>query len=82
VRRVLPDLEGARQDVDEMLGSGRRQVTVGVVPTITPFLLPQELARCSRDFTRISISIREGLTQSALAQLAEGEIKLRAKDKF
>lgn len=75
-RRVLNDLEGARRDVDEMLGLGRGQVLVGVIPTIAPFLLPQALARCARDFPAISISVREDLTHSLLAQLAEGELDM------
>ncbi|MGD0225337.1 MAG: LysR substrate-binding domain-containing protein [Terriglobia bacterium] len=75
-RRVLIDLEGARQDVDEMLGLARGHMAVGVIPTIAPFLLPQALARFARDFPTISISVREDLTHSLLAQLAEGEIDL------
>jgi LysR family hydrogen peroxide-inducible transcriptional activator len=73
---VLADLEGARRDVDEMLGLSRGNLVVGAIPTIAPFLLPQALARCARDFPAISISVREDLTQSLLAQLAEGELDL------
>ncbi len=57
-RRVLADLDGARQDVDEMLGLGRGQVPLGVIPTIAPFLLPQALARSARDFPNITINVR------------------------
>ncbi len=75
-RRVLTDLDGARREVDEMLGLGRGRVAVGAIPTIAPFLLPQALARCARDFPGISVSVREDLTHSLLAQLADGEIDL------
>jgi LysR family transcriptional regulator, hydrogen peroxide-inducible genes activator len=75
-RRVISDLERARRDVDEMLGHSRGQVALGVIPTIAPFLLPQALARCARDFPSISIRVREDMTHSLLGQLAEGEIDL------
>lgn len=75
-RRVLADLESARHDVDEMLGLSRGQVSIGVIPTVAPFLLPPALARCAREFPKVSISVREDLTNSLLRQLAEGEIDL------
>jgi LysR family hydrogen peroxide-inducible transcriptional activator len=75
-RRVLADLEGARRDVDEMLGLGRGRVSIGVIPTVAPFLLPPALARSAREFPKVSISVREDLTNSLLRQLAEGEIDL------
>jgi LysR family hydrogen peroxide-inducible transcriptional activator len=75
-RRVLADLEGARRDVDEILGVSRGQVSVGVIPTVAPFLLPRVLGRCAREFPKVSVSVREDLTNSLLRQLAEGEIDL------
>jgi LysR family transcriptional regulator, hydrogen peroxide-inducible genes activator len=75
-RRVLGDLEGARRDVDRMLGLGRGQVAVGVIPTIAPFLLPRALETCARQFPNISVAVREDLTSSLLLQLSEGEIDL------
>jgi LysR family hydrogen peroxide-inducible transcriptional activator len=75
-RRVLADLEGARRDVDEVLGLGRGQVSIGVIPTVAPFLLPSALARCAREFPEVSVRVREDLTNSLLRQLAEGEIDL------
>jgi LysR family hydrogen peroxide-inducible transcriptional activator len=59
-----------------MLGLGRGQVSVGVIPTVAPFLLPPALARCAREFPNVSVSVREDLTNSLLRQLAEGEIDL------
>jgi LysR family hydrogen peroxide-inducible transcriptional activator len=75
-QRVLADLENARHEVNEMLGLGRGQVSVGVIPTVAPFLLPRALARCAREFPMASVSVREDLTNSLLRQVAEGEIDL------
>jgi LysR family hydrogen peroxide-inducible transcriptional activator len=75
-QRVLNDLEGARRDVDEMLGLARGRAVVGVIPTVAPFLLPKALTACAREYPKIAVSIREDLTHSLLLQLSEGEIDL------
>jgi LysR family transcriptional regulator, hydrogen peroxide-inducible genes activator len=75
-RRVLAELEGARQEVDEMLGLHRGSVSLGAIPTLAPYLLPPVLAGFGRDYPGISVSMREGLTGSLLAEVSAGELDL------
>jgi LysR family hydrogen peroxide-inducible transcriptional activator len=75
-RRILEDLEGARREVDEMLGAGHGEVSVGVIPTLAPFVLPRVLSLCANSFPQIAVSIREELTESLLHYLSQGELDL------
>jgi LysR family hydrogen peroxide-inducible transcriptional activator len=75
-RRVLVDVEGARREADEMLGSGHGEVAIGVIPTVAPFLLPRALAFCAETYPAISVRVTEDLTSSLLLHLSEGEIDL------
>jgi len=75
-RRVLAELDGARQEMDEMLGLHRGSLTLGAIPTLAPYLLPAVLASFGRAYPGIGVSMHEGLTSSLLAELAAGELDL------
>jgi LysR family hydrogen peroxide-inducible transcriptional activator len=75
-RRVLGEIEGARREAQEMLGLGHGRVSVGVVPTIAPFLLPSALAACAQAYPGITVNVTEDLSKSLLLRLSEGESDL------
>ena len=43
-RRVMDEIEGARQEMDEMLGLRRGHINLGALPTLAPYLLPSILS--------------------------------------
>lgn len=73
-RRVLGELEGARQEASDLLGMHNGQVGVGVIPTLAPYVLPPALMAYFRRYPGIEVSVREDLTSSLVHQLSEGEI--------
>lgn len=75
-RRVLDEIEGARHEMDEMLGLRRGSVNLGAIPTLAPYLLPSILAEFSRVYPGIAVNMRENLTSSLVAELAAGELDL------
>lgn len=75
-RRVMDEIEGARQEMDEMLGLRRGHINLGALPTLAPYLLPSILAGFSRTYPGIAVNMREGLTNSMLADLAFGDLDL------
>jgi LysR family hydrogen peroxide-inducible transcriptional activator len=74
--RILEDLEGARREINEILGAGHGEVSAGVIPTLAPFVLPRALSLCANSFPQIVVSIREELTDSLLHSLSQGELDL------
>ena len=75
-RRVLAELDGARQEMDDMLGLRRGAVNIGAIPTLAPYLLPSILTDFARIYPGIAVSMREGLTSSLLAELSAGELDI------
>ncbi|MBI1940454.1 MAG: LysR family transcriptional regulator [Acidobacteria bacterium] len=75
-RRVQEEVDGARQEVEELLGLRRGTVWLGAIPTIAPYLLPRTLADFAKANPKISVSVREDLTDSLLGQLAAGDLDL------
>jgi LysR family transcriptional regulator, hydrogen peroxide-inducible genes activator len=55
---------------------GEGMVTLGVIPTIGPYLLPGTMKAFTQDYPGISIQIREARTSELIGMLATGEIEL------
>jgi len=75
-RAVLRELEAARGDLAEQRDSMSGTITVGVIPTVAPYLLPPHLAAFSRKFPDAKISIVEEITSLLLERLRAATIDL------
>jgi len=75
-RRALEEVEGARQEMAQLMGLRQGTVWVGVIPTVAPYLLPQTLAAFAKAHPSIAVSLKEDLTSSLLSQLAAGDLDL------
>lgn len=75
-RRVLDEIEGARQEMQELLGLRRGSVCVGAIPTVAPYFLPNAIEAFARLYPEIKLNVREDLTLSLMTQLAEGDLDL------
>ncbi|MCC7413220.1 MAG: LysR family transcriptional regulator [Gammaproteobacteria bacterium] len=69
--RDVEDLVDAAQGHSEPLTG---PLTLGVIPTIAPFLLPRVLPAIRRQFPRLELYLREDLTQRIYAELMNGTI--------
>lgn len=74
VSRVLLEadglLESARRASDPLAGALR----LGVIPTVSPYLLPALTPRLRRALPRLSVTWREEKTESVVALLEQGEL--------
>jgi LysR family transcriptional regulator, hydrogen peroxide-inducible genes activator len=75
-RAVLHELEAARGDVDQQKDSLGGNITIGVIPTVAPYLLPPQLANFSRKFPQAHITIIEEITPVLLERLHAASIDL------
>lgn len=73
-RAVLRELEAARGDVVEQKDSIGGCATVGVIPTVAPYFLPQRLASFSRKFPQVRLTVVEEITPVLLEQLRAGKV--------
>lgn len=73
-RSVLRELEAARGDVVEGKEFVGGPVTVGVIPTVAPYLLPPLLTSFSRKFPQVQLTVVEEITPVLLDRLRAGTI--------
>lgn len=75
-RAVLRDLEAARSDVVEHKSIVAGSVSIGVIPTIAPYLLPPLIATFSRKFPQLRVTVMEEITPLLLERLRAGSLDL------
>lgn len=68
-RAVLRELEAARGDVVEQKDSVAGSVTIGAIPTVAPYLLPQALTAFSKKFPQVQLTVLEEITPILLDRL-------------
>jgi LysR family hydrogen peroxide-inducible transcriptional activator len=73
-RAVLRELEAARGDVVEGREFVGGPVTVGVIPTVAPYLLPPLLTSFSQKFPQARLTVVEEITPVLLDRLRAGTI--------
>jgi len=77
-RQVLAQAEvllRAAQDLDRVArdqGAGRRSLSLGLIPTLAPYLLPGTLAKLRAKDLQLNVQIREARTERLLSELQRG----------
>lgn len=74
--RVLDEVEAAKREAQETGSLVRGTITVGILPTIAPYLLPAALGEFLNGFPGVEVHIREEQTGQLVRQLANCEIDL------
>ncbi|HLK02828.1 MAG TPA: LysR substrate-binding domain-containing protein [Candidatus Acidoferrum sp.] len=70
----MHELEAARGDVFEQKDSIGGSVTIGAIPTVAPYLLPQILTAFSKKFPQAQLTVVEEITPVLLDRLRAGTI--------
>jgi LysR family hydrogen peroxide-inducible transcriptional activator len=68
-RAVLRELEAAKGDVVERKDSITGSLSVGVIPTIAPYFLPEQLTAFTRQFPQAQLTVVEEITPVLLDRL-------------
>lgn len=72
--RILEEVDAAKREAGEDLDLQNGSVALGVLPTIAPYLLPRIMARFSRQFSGVDITVHEDTTAQLLKLLHAYEI--------
>ncbi|MGB9463508.1 MAG: LysR family transcriptional regulator [Candidatus Acidiferrum sp.] len=75
-RAVLRELEAARGDVADQKDSVGGSVTIGVIPTVAPYFLPERLTWFSRKFPQVRLTVVEEITPVLLDQMRASKVDL------
>ena len=73
-RRVLAELDGARQEIDELRGGLRGRIWIGALLPAGDVDVPGLLARFSRDHPGVEVGLREGIAADMFRRLATDEL--------
>jgi len=73
-RRILEEVDAAKREATDAKALLRGSVTVGVLPTIAPYLLPDVLAEFTGKFPDVDIVVQEDTTARLLEQALASEI--------
>lgn len=75
-QRVLHEVELASEGVRELRGLVRGRVTLGALPTVAPYFLPQRLQAFTARFPAVEVVVHEDTTDQLAAALLAKEIDL------
>jgi LysR family transcriptional regulator, transcription activator of glutamate synthase operon len=73
-RRILADVDAAREEVDELRGVLRGRIWIGALLPAGRLDVPALVARFSNSHPRIEVGLREGTAADMLRYLAEDEV--------
>lgn len=75
-KKVLIDLQGLHEIASYSQGSMRGRLSLGVIPTIAPFLLPKVMPKVRETFDSLQLILHEGMSEELYVQLLEGGLDL------
>jgi DNA-binding transcriptional LysR family regulator len=75
-RVILKEAGDIKTGITEDVGSGSGQLSVGLIPTIAPYILPGALKRFYEAFPRAQINVNENLTERLIKNLIGLEIEM------
>ncbi len=74
-RGILLGVENATREIRDDPTFGR-QITVGAIPTVAPYLIPRVIARCAETSPNLTIALREDFRQPLAQGVLNGELDL------
>jgi len=74
-RRILAEVENTTREIRDDPSFGR-QIVVGAIPTVAPYLLPPVLDRCRKAHPELVVHAREDFRTPLCRAVAEGELDL------
>lgn len=73
-KKILRDLQEARNAVDQEVDDETGQINIGIIPTMAPFLLQRSVAAFQKMHPEATISLTEDMTHRLIEQLVQAEI--------
>ena len=75
-RRILTDLGDAQRSVDECGRQIAGTVTLGIIPTIAPYVIRPLLRACAAELPQVDLHVHEDVTERLVRALEGGEMDL------
>jgi LysR family hydrogen peroxide-inducible transcriptional activator len=73
-RRILVNIADARRCVDDLKRDVTGRLVVGAIPTISPYILPDLIAKFQQRYPKVAVEILEDTTESLALRLEDGTL--------
>lgn len=73
-RNILEEIQGIKVSMQSDIQDGQGALSVGFIPTISPFVLPSVIRRFGQDFPNASLEVHEDLTDDIVRKLVTAEL--------
>jgi LysR family hydrogen peroxide-inducible transcriptional activator len=74
-RRIVFEVEDAGKELKDS-ESFERKITVGAIPTLATYLLPDLITRCRKCFPNLQVNIREDFKNTLIREMLGGDLDL------
>lgn len=74
-RKILLEVENVTKQLADNPSLDRR-ITVGAIPTVAPYLLPQLIERCRERHPNLAVHVREDFRKDLIMRVVEGDLDL------
>jgi LysR family hydrogen peroxide-inducible transcriptional activator len=74
-KRILLEVENTTKELGDSPSLGRR-ITIGAIPTLAPYLLPDLIARSRRRHPNLQVNVREDFKTHLVQAVLDGELDL------
>ena len=75
-RLILSEADNIKTGIAEHVDSGAGTLSIGIIPTIAPYLLPGSLKRFSESFPQAKLTLNENLTEKLIEGLVGLDIDI------
>lgn len=73
-KRILEEVQDIQNNLLKEIEEGSGHLSVGFIPTIAPFVLPETVRAFQENYQKATLSVIEGLTDDLVAKLINAEI--------
>ena len=74
--RILNELSSAQRYVSDRSEKPSGEVSIGILPTIAPFVVERLLERCAKRFEAVKLKVVEDVTDNLVRKVEAGEVDL------
>ena len=75
-RRILAEIADARRCVDELSREVAGRLSVGAIPTMAPYVLPELVGKFQQRYPKVTLEIHEDTTERLVRRLEDGEVDM------
>ena len=75
-KKIKLEVQNIHQLVQHNSGNLNRSISIGIIPTISPYFLPIILPKLQKEFSNLKLKVEEGQSQILTNKVKEGDLEM------